>query len=233
MDRDETVLNAPLKNAFVATPQTDWTYHGQSKAGRWQFKNGSNRYFGVGRLVACNGCGEPVADDVPPAASAPDLCPGSERIEGILCRCAKSDKVYQFFGHLDCVQPRSPTETHSDSANGTLSEDLAVDVRLPEVVPVLTEPTSQVQIKKSVVQNKDATYLAAINRVAAQRAAGLDPDVRMDFMAQYLNESRANIYRKIKLSQFPVPVKRGRGAFWPMSSVEAYKAGKTQEVSHG
>ena len=56
----------------------------------------------------------------------------------------------------------------------------------------------------------------------------LDPDVRIDFIAKYLGESRANLYRKMKLTppQFPNPIKRGRGSFWPFSLVEAYRKGE-------
>ena len=54
-----------------------------------------------------------------------------------------------------------------------------------------------------------------------------DPDVRIDFIAPYLGESRANLYRKMKLTppQFPHPIKRGNGSFWPFSLVEAYRKG--------
>lgn len=79
---------------------------------------------------------------------------------------------------------------------------------------------------------RSANYAVELERIGLARAAGLDPDVRMEFIALFLNESRANIYRKLKLGQFPEPVKRGRGSFWPMSTIEAYKAGKTSEAVH-
>jgi predicted DNA-binding transcriptional regulator AlpA len=61
--------------------------------------------------------------------------------------------------------------------------------------------------------------------IAVQQAAGLDPFVRMWFITKYLDESRANLYRKIGHT-FPRPIKRGRGSFWPMSAIEAYKSGR-------
>ena len=86
--------------------------------------------------------------------------------------------------------------------------------------------------RKRPLRARSANYAVELERIGLARAAGLDPDVRMEFMPLFLNESRANIYRKLKLGQFPEPVKRGRGSFWPMSTIEAYKAGKTSEAVH-
>ena len=61
--------------------------------------------------------------------------------------------------------------------------------------------------------------------IAAQRAAGLDPDLRMSFIPAFLQESKASLYRKMGKG-FPQPIKRGKGSFWPMSQIEAYKAGQ-------
>lgn len=73
-----------------------------------------------------------------------------------------------------------------------------------------------------------ATALPHIDAIAAQRQAGLDPDVRMSFIVTYVGESRANIYRKMG-KEFPMPTKRGRGSFWPLSVIDAYKAKTSRE----
>ncbi|WP_295855119.1 hypothetical protein [uncultured Xylophilus sp.] len=71
-------------------------------------------------------------------------------------------------------------------------------------------------------------YMHELDRIGAERAAGLDSTVRIEFLIIYLGESRANLYRKMSLvpAQFPQPVKRGRGSFWLMSVIDAYKTGK-------
>jgi predicted DNA-binding transcriptional regulator AlpA len=70
-------------------------------------------------------------------------------------------------------------------------------------------------------------YAAALERIRLMRAAGIDPDLRMEFICQFLGESKANLYRKMKLDppQFPKQTHRGRASFWPLSVIEAYKAG--------
>lgn len=78
-------------------------------------------------------------------------------------------------------------------------------------------------------QNSGAmeSYAATLERIRLMRAAGMDPDLRMEFICKFLGESKANLYRKMKLDppQFPKPTRRGRASFWPLSVIEAYKAG--------
>ncbi len=68
---------------------------------------------------------------------------------------------------------------------------------------------------------------ATLERIRLMRAAGMDPDLRMEFICEFLGESKANLYRKMKLDppQFPKQTHRGRASFWPLSVIEAYKAG--------
>lgn len=80
-----------------------------------------------------------------------------------------------------------------------------------------------------LVQNSGAmeSYAATLERIRLMRAAGMAPDLRMEFICKFLGESKANLYRKMKLDppQFPKPTRRGRASFWPLSVIEAYKAG--------
>jgi predicted DNA-binding transcriptional regulator AlpA len=219
--------------AIAAPEPADWFFHGKSKRGRLQFKHRSEPYFGIGLLIACNDLNEVLIDDVSMLTSEADARSTSKHVTVMFCRCAKSHKPYYFAGHLDLHQTRSTSEAPPPAAHCLPADKLAVKAHPPEHVKALTDPGAQATSAKRTYNKKDAAYPAEIKRIALQHAAGLDPDVRMEFVAHYLNESRANIYRKLTLGQFPMPVKRGRGAFWPMSAIEAYKAGKAQKVSHG
>jgi len=85
--------------------------------------------------------------------------------------------------------------------------------------------------KERVPQTQEGakgTSSSHLDAIAAQQKAGLDPDVRMSFIVTYVGESRANIYRKMG-KEFPMPTKRGRGSFWPLSVIDAYKAKTSRE----
>ncbi len=78
-----------------------------------------------------------------------------------------------------------------------------------------------------------ATFHKQLQTLVEQRKLGIDPDLRMAFLVDYLAESKATLHRKMSLGKFPAPVKRGRGSFWPMSLIEQYKAGSfTISASH-
>lgn len=62
-------------------------------------------------------------------------------------------------------------------------------------------------------------------RVMVLRDRGIDPDVRMAFVAYYLGESQANLYRRCAAGQFPTPIRRGRSTYWFLSQLDAFKAG--------
>ena len=67
------------------------------------------------------------------------------------------------------------------------------------------------------------SFVRQLAILVALKASGFDPDVRMDFIAHYVGESRATLYRKMGL-EFPLATKRGRSSFWPLSAIDAYKA---------
>lgn len=71
-------------------------------------------------------------------------------------------------------------------------------------------------------------YQRELARVRMAHAAGQDPDVRMTFIVSHVGESRAGLYAKMKATpqKFPSPVKRGRGSFWPLSVIDAYRRGE-------
>jgi predicted DNA-binding transcriptional regulator AlpA len=78
-----------------------------------------------------------------------------------------------------------------------------------------------------------ATFHKQLQTLVEQRKLGIDPDLRMAFLVDYLAESKATLHRKMSLGKFPAPVKRGRGSFWPISLIEQYKAGSfTTSAAH-
>ena len=74
--------------------------------------------------------------------------------------------------------------------------------------------------------NASAELSKQLQQLLALKRSGLDPDVRMSFISPFVGESPATLYRKMG-REFPAPVKRGRGSFWALSAIEAYKAGLT------
>lgn len=150
-------------------------------------------------------------------------------------------------GKVRDVQRKAPYMTAVESQTShppVVVEHLArtiveADLVPPDAIPMTANTFSSVHSTAQLAERlkrplraRSANYAVELERVGLARAAGLDPDVRMEFISLFLNESRANIYRKLKLGQFPEPVKRGRGSFWPMSTIEAYKAGKSSEAVH-
>jgi len=65
-----------------------------------------------------------------------------------------------------------------------------------------------------------------IARLISLHARGLNPQIKMHLVCLLADESRANLYRKIKCGTFPPPLKRGRSAFWKYSEVDAYLNGE-------
>jgi predicted DNA-binding transcriptional regulator AlpA len=88
--------------------------------------------------------------------------------------------------------------------------------------PSKPAPSKPIDAKKYA---KLARLQKEFQRVNAQRANGIDPTVRMAFAAHYLGESESNLYRRRAEGQFPKPIQRGKGTFWLMSDLDAFKAG--------
>jgi len=92
--------------------------------------------------------------------------------------------------------------------------------------PQIAISADQIAVKvKARDSHTQKSFQRQYEVIAAQRAAGLDPDLRMSFIPAFLQESKASLYRKMGKG-FPHPIKRGKSSFWPMSQIEAYKAGQ-------
>ncbi len=116
--------------------------------------------------------------------------------------------------------------TSTSNAPNSLSSPSKPPVKhaAPDSVPV-----SLKQAVSKPVDTKKEAKLARLQkefqRVAAQRTSGVDPTVRMAFVAYYLGESESNLYRRRADGQFPTSIQRGKGTFWRMSDLDAFKAG--------
>jgi predicted DNA-binding transcriptional regulator AlpA len=131
---------------------------------------------------------------------------------------------------LDAVCPE--TGRHflvTGSFKTVVKKSSSIDYQQTHTMPIV----GSCQMLKSSVSTKGIsadrnlsyTFSRQLTVIAAQRAAGLDPDLRMSFIPDFLQESKATLYRKMGKG-FPYPIKRGKGSFWPMSQIEAYKAGQ-------
>lgn len=130
----------------------------------------------------------------------------------ILATCPKTNTVYRITGIFhrinDARQTCAPTLITRKQDTNTAKEDSRKEVS--------RDPKFR--------EREVARFHRDLSQVSAQRNEGLDPHVRMSFVSLYLSESKANLYRKMGKG-FPKPIKRGHGSFWPMSQIEAYKAG--------
>lgn len=150
-------------------------------------------------------------------ATTPGYEASSANDKSVIAHCPKTGKSYRVTGLFKELKPK-PIVSNS----------------LPLPVQAATPPKSQfdkllhpIEVK---VKAHDLRLRQQFQRdyevIAAQRAAGLDPDLRMSFIPAYVGESKASLYRKMG-KEFPSPTKRGKSSFWPMSKIEAYKAGNS------
>lgn len=124
-------------------------------------------------------------------------------------------KRYRVIGRANFPSKEISTSRYSPTSEGfSISSDKA------NASPCI----SKAPAAHDVSNNPSKVYARELQLIAAQRAAGLDPDVRMSFVVGYVGECRSNLYRKMG-STFPSPIKRGRGNFWKLSVIDAYKAG--------
>ena len=219
----------------------DPIYHGKSKLGKAQFICDGQKLMGVGLLEACGDANAPHLDNT--VYTVPGYVANATKDKVWMCRGAMDGKPFRFTGRMI---PYVPAVKSSSSAAHPMDVEqmmrAATDVNPPslDAMPMTADACSSIsptaapaEVRKRTMRALPANYATELERIRLARAAGLDPDVRIDFIVPYLSESRANIYRKLKLGQFPKSVKRGRGSYWPLSVVEAYRTGKTWEVSHG
>lgn len=126
------------------------------------------------------------------------------------------------------IQKKSVRTILGSTANAPVNSPRAPapssKLALPATISSAAKPAQSEPIDAKK-QAKLARLQKEFQRVNAQRASGIDPSVRMAFAAHYLGESESNLYRRRAEGSFPQPILRGKGAFWLMSVLDAFKAG--------
>lgn len=186
------------------------TVHGQSNDGCIRVKHQGSNHLVTGRLQErhrsknAHGIVKTIYRLV---STTPGYQPSPLEDRTVDAVCPETGRHFRVTGTFQKLAPTtaSVTQKPDDAA--------AITVKKVAVTPEARREPSPVYQRQCFV-------------VAAQRAAGLDPDLRMSFITVFVNESKANLYRKMGKG-FPPPIKRGKGSFWPMSQIEAYKAGQS------
>jgi predicted DNA-binding transcriptional regulator AlpA len=149
-------------------------------------------------------------------ASTPGYQESAYSDKSIVAHCPTTGKSYRVTGLFKKLNPKPIlTNCHSEDVSASIEcQSQNEKSESPLVVKV-----------DGRIQRTQVAFQREFEVIAAQRAAGLDPDLRMSFIPAFLGESKASLYRKMGKG-FPQPIKRGKGSFWPMSQIEAYKAGQ-------
>lgn len=187
--------------------ESEFTFHGYSKSGRAQLLCGSKRFYGVGQVERFGDARSPLKE------------PQMHLVPGYKADVLKDQIVMAW----------SPKDYCWNRFTGVLipAQSSAVETEC-KVQPAVITPIpkqSGVTRKKTKASN---SFEDEVKRIGMARAAGLDPDVRMNFIPKYLGESRSGLYAKMEKSppEFPSANKRGRGSFWPLSVIDAYRKGE-------
>lgn len=132
-------------------------------------------------------------------------------------------------GNATLASNSTDIEVNQAAANNLLmpqSTDAAIEmVRQQDMTP-----TSQSECGKKPAKDHEKLQ-NELEHLGAIRKAGLDPDLKIRHVCALVQESHASVYRKIKQREFPAPIKRGKGSFWPLSQIELYKSGEWAALS--
>lgn len=208
-------------------------YRGIGKnTGRLKFEVDDQKMWGDGALFTIDRDAGIGVDLSMPVVSSPSYQPSQYQDVHFRCECSSTGKLFLFVGRLETNFFKDSTPPRNELGASKNVPALCTESKTPThpsatlTTGSVAGKTSEFEVQKSVSPPKrdhmDA-LMAECKVIAAQRAAGLDPDLRMAFIPIFVGESRANLYRKIGLT-FPAPKKRGRGSFWSMSQIEAYMA---------
>lgn len=190
--------------------------------------------WGIGKLYEIVDGVVPDINSVQPTMRTPSYRE-SEQDERIQCKCVKTGKLFLFVGTMKknvpcaatpklCVKAVVPLTAATKYVAHIVSDPVEM---LGEADPLVSAENTGGEMSNPKIpsrrQRDQEAYLRMLQSIAAQREAGLDPDVCMAFITGFVNESRATLYRKMGKT-FPPPLKRGYSNFWPLSQIEAYKA---------
>lgn len=200
------------------------TVHGQSPDGRIRVKVRGQNYLVTGTLaqrsmlISASGKKKFSYTQL---VSTPGYKPSADSDKKVFAWCTITAKSYRVVGQFKKLTPKPLTRSNAVGQTSTAASVQLAGTELAQRQEVTTKGDNVRPSRSCQVD---------FERIFAQRAAGLDPDLRMSFIVAFLGESKANLYRKMG-KEFPMPIKRGKGSFWPMSKIEAYKAGQNFGVA--
>lgn len=187
-------------------------YRGKNKAGVHKLEIGGHLFDGYGELHRSKSEQASKGFLIKPAGGVPKNC--------VVVRCisAKTGNIYLFVGTVQAQKKMDHVEQRRPATATTASQ------------PITPKPTPALIPKKtasaSKIEGKNLAIAKEMQRICEAKEAGLDPNVRMEFMERFLSISRATIYRWMDASQFPKPIKHGHVNFWPLSVIEQFASGQ-------
>jgi len=175
-----------------------------------------------------------------------------DKLVSIVANCHKTNKSYRIKGKMSKCKPAnkaastnvakseelaaqqgkatSPTAPQtSNLSNEPSSVTAPVSPLLslqPAVIPAVVEHTLKLQKKQTTVQRQHSAFQSELASVIAQRDAGHDPLVSINFASKYLNRSRASLYRDFANSVL-TSIKVGHSTRLLLSALDALKTGAT------
>ncbi len=214
--------------------QPNYIYLGLNESGRIRLQQGDKTLFINGAVYAST---KPIVGRTKIALVPINATPGYKRQpehKKHLVRTATGETL-RVIGLVEKIlTPAASLEKKSVRTILTSTSNAPNSLSSPSKPPInnAAPATVSASLKPAVSQPVDAKKAAKLvrlqkefQRVAAQRTSGVDPTVRMAFVAYYLGESESNLYRRRADGQFPTPIQRGKGTFWRMSDLDAFKTG--------
>lgn len=223
--------NSPLQPTSAKQPK--YIYLGLNESGRIRLQLGDKTVLIKGAVYASTA---PAAGHTKIVLVPVNATPGYQREpehKKLLAR-TRTGETFRIIGTVEKTITTAPIQKKSvrtilSTASNTPDNPHRAPVAPPRHA---TSATVSVPAKPAQPKPADAKKQAKLarlqkefQRVTNQRASGLDPTVRMAFAAYYLGESESNLYRRRAEGQFPKPIQRGKGTFWRMSDLDAFKAG--------
>jgi predicted DNA-binding transcriptional regulator AlpA len=201
--------------------QRSCTYHGTIPGGHHHIKENGKDVLVCGtaheqKLCAKRTDGGPKLWIGKLRSTTPGYKASTSRDQRLIAYCPNTGTRFRIVGQVKHL-------VESSASGSVNSHSEKTKCKSGDGANTLSRNSANESQKASDKQSKHA-FAREYEAIAIQRSAGLDPDVRLWFITAYLGESRANLYRKMGVS-FPKPIKRGKSSFWPMSLIEAYKAG--------
>ena len=187
-------------------------YRGKNKAGVHTLEIGGHLFDGYGKVWPHKSEQASKGFLVKPAGGVPKNC------VVVLCIGAKTGNLYRFVGTLQTQKKMAHFEQRRPATTTPAGQPIAPKPS-PALIPQKVASASQASGKHLAITKE-------MQRIREAKEAGLNPNVRMEFVVRFLNISRATLYRRMEASQFPEPIKHGHINFWPLSVIEQFASGQ-------